>query len=218
MGKAARKHFADRNMGGRQVAETQKTRKTSTHSGRMKGDRLSREDWLDAGLDILGQTGPGGLRIDLVCKAMKVTKGSFYWHFQDRQEFLDSLFGHWRGRETTGLIRQIETTYESPADRIGYLAELVALGTYDFPVELVMRQWSQSDDGVRAGMVAVDAERIDFFARQFAGAGFVPDEARMRAISMYSITLSCGFMLTGETPETRNARVRASLDLLLARP
>lgn len=200
------------------MTDSGKTRKTGSNSGRMKEDRLGKEDWLDAGLAILGQTGPGGLRIDQVCKAMKVTKGSFYWHFQDRQDFLDTLFAYWRGRETTSLIQHVEERYTQPEERIWHVAEFVTLGDYDIASEVAMRQWSQSDDTVRAGLTEVDAERLEFFTRQFAATGFSPEEARMRAISVYSVTLSCGYMFTGETPEALKQRVRASLDLLLARP
>ncbi|PTQ75985.1 TetR family transcriptional regulator [Celeribacter persicus] len=193
-------------------------RKNGSHSGRLKEDRLSKEDWCDAGLVILGQTGPGGLRIDQVCKAMNVTKGSFYWHFQDRQDFLDNLFAYWRGRETTGLIRHVEERYARPEDRIWHVVEFVTLGDYDIASEVAMRQWSQSEEAVRAGLTEVDAERLNFFARQFAAIGFTPEEARMRAISIYSVTLSCGYMFTGETHEALEQRIRASLGLLLARP
>ncbi|MGE4327855.1 MAG: TetR/AcrR family transcriptional regulator [Pseudodonghicola sp.] len=190
---------------------------SGTNTGRIKEDRLSKQDWLDAGLKLLGKTGPGGLRIDHVCKAMKVTKGSFYWHFRDRRDFLGSLFDHWRRRETTGLIRHVETTYVRAEQRIWHVVEFVTLGTYDVGTEVAMRQWGQSDPDVRAGLKQVDAERLGFFTRQFESCGFDTEPARLRAISVYSFTLSCGYMLTGETRDALRLRLRQSLDLLLAR-
>lgn len=184
-------------------------------TGRLKADRVSREDWLTKGLQIIGQTGPGGIRIDQVCRAMKVTKGSFYWHFQDRQDLLDKLFLHWRARETTALIDFVETRYDAPADRIRHVVAFVTFGDYDVATEVAMRQWGQADDKVRAGLQEVDAERLDFFTRQFAALGFGPAEARLRAITVYSLTLSCGYMLTGESREELERRMRASMELLL---
>ncbi|GHH00001.1 TetR/AcrR family transcriptional regulator [Pseudodonghicola xiamenensis] len=186
-------------------------------TGRLKEDRLSQQDWLDAGLTLLGQTGPGGLRIDQLCKALKVTKGSFYWHFRDRHDFLGHLFDHWRRRETTGLIRHVETTYNAAPDRIWHVVEFVTLGTYDVGTEVAMRQWGQSDPEVREGLTRVDAERLEFFTRQFEACGFDPEAARLRAISVYSFTLSCGYMLTGETRNQLRLRLRQSVDLLLVR-
>lgn len=196
------------------MTAAQEPKRQPGSTGRMKEDRLNKSDWLDAGLDLLAQTGPGGLRIDGVCKAMKVTKGSFYWHFQDRQDFLSGLFQHWRDRETTSLIQYVETTYATPRERVWHVVDLVTLGTYDVATEVTMRQWGQSDPKIREGLREVDAERLGFFTRQFTAAGFAPEAASLRAISVYSLTLSCGYMLTGEDKPALEARLRASLDLL----
>ncbi|WP_177213063.1 TetR/AcrR family transcriptional regulator [Celeribacter neptunius] len=198
------------------MTQKKQTGSAVTGVGRKKEDRLAREDWFDAGLRLLGQSGPGGIRVDQVCKAMKVTKGSFYWHFQDRREFLDSLFDFWRARETSGLIAYVEGHYEVPEDRIWHVVEFVTLGTYDVASEVAMRQWGQSDDMVRAGLTKVDEERLGFFTRQFEACGFSAEAARMRAISVYSYTLSCGYMITGESPEALRRRLRSALDMLLS--
>lgn len=187
------------------------------NTGRVKAERLAKEDWLETGLRILGQTGPGGIRIEKVCQAMKVTKGSFYWHFQDRQDLLDCLFAHWRARETTGLIDFVEGSYDAPADRIRHVVEFVTLGDYDVATEVAMRQWGQSEARVHDALKEVDDERLTFFARQFTALGFSPDEARLRAITVYSLTLSCGYMLTGESKAELETRLRSSMELLLAR-
>lgn len=184
--------------------------------GRTKEERLSTQEWLDAGLRILGRTGPGGLRIDQVCTALAVTKGSFYWHFRDRRDFCDRLFEHWRQRGTTALVDLVEGAYDDPVARIWHVLEFVTLGDYDVPAEVAMRQWAQSDATVRAALAEVDGERLDFFARQFEALGLTGDQPRLRAIAVYSLTLSCGYMLTGETPKALETRLRASLDLLLA--
>jgi len=196
----------------------QDSKRPSGNTGRMKEDRLGRQDWLEAGLNILAQTGPGGLRIDGVCKAMNVTKGSFYWHFQDRQDFLGSLFLYWRDRETTSLIQYVEATYTAPRDRIWHVVEFVTLGNYDVATEVTMRQWGQSDPTIREALKHVDEERLGFFTRQFGAAGFGAEDANLRAISVYSFTLSCGYMLTGEDRDALEKRLRASLDLLFRAP
>ncbi|WP_161555675.1 TetR/AcrR family transcriptional regulator [Mangrovicoccus ximenensis] len=186
-------------------------------TGRVKEDRLSRGDWLEAGMAILARSGPGGLRIAQVCEVVEASKGSFYWHFRDRRDFLVGLFGHWRQRETSALIARTEAAHDSPRDRLWHVIQFVTLGSYDVGCEVAMRQWGQGDPDVRDALAEVDAERLEFFARQFRDSGFAPEEARLRALSVYSLTLSCGYMLTGETPAELEARLRTSLDMLLAR-
>ena len=45
--------------------------------------RLSVDDWIQAGYAILAEEGIKALKIDRLCSRLGVTKGSFYWHFND---------------------------------------------------------------------------------------------------------------------------------------
>ena len=47
--------------------------------------RHKREDWLEQGLAVLVQAGVEALTIDGMCQRLGVTKGSFYYHFQNRE-------------------------------------------------------------------------------------------------------------------------------------
>jgi AcrR family transcriptional regulator len=53
---------------------------------------------------VLARDGVGGLRVEVLAKRCGVTKGSFYWHFKDRQALLEALLDHWK----EGRIRDIE--------------------------------------------------------------------------------------------------------------
>lgn len=181
----------------------------------MKEDRLSRQNWLDAGLEALATAGSGGIRIDNLCKALKVTKGSFYGHFKGKQDLMEGLFEHWQKRETTGLIESVETDVDNPEDRIRYVVDFVTTGGYDVSIEVAMRQWAQGDAHVRSWLQKVDGERLDFFTRQFLACGFDEKQARLRALSIYSITLIRGYMQTSEEVEDLKARMKDSVDLLL---
>jgi AcrR family transcriptional regulator len=44
------------------------------------------------------------MRIEVLAKNFGVTKGSFYWHFKDRQDLFDAVLQTWRD----GRIRDIE--------------------------------------------------------------------------------------------------------------
>ena len=49
--------------------------------------RLSREGWLARALEVLGKKGAGQLAVESLARQLGVTKGSFYWHFRDRDDF-----------------------------------------------------------------------------------------------------------------------------------
>ena len=53
--------------------------------------QLDPERWIDVAIDVLAKEGVTGLRIEVLAKRCGVTKGSFYWHFKDRQALLDAV-------------------------------------------------------------------------------------------------------------------------------
>lgn len=68
----------------RRLVAVQEKKPRSSGKGRSrKAD--SREELLDAALKIIAEHGIDALRIEDVCEKVGVTKGSLYWHFQDRQ-------------------------------------------------------------------------------------------------------------------------------------
>jgi AcrR family transcriptional regulator len=50
--------------------------------------RTPRSHWIGAGLDALATGGPEAMRVEALAQALGVTKGSFYWHFDDRGALL----------------------------------------------------------------------------------------------------------------------------------
>lgn len=62
---------------------------------------LGREAWIAAGLAALSSGGVEAVRVEVLARALHVTKGSFYWHFADRRELLDAIVAHWE-TTTTG--------------------------------------------------------------------------------------------------------------------
>jgi AcrR family transcriptional regulator len=58
---------------------------------------LGRNDWLKAARIALLKGGVEAVRVEKLARTLHVTKGSFYWHFKDRDELLDLLLQEWEG-------------------------------------------------------------------------------------------------------------------------
>ena len=67
----------------------------SKNKGLKVGRRMSREEWLAHALDALEKEGGGALTIDKLSRRLGVSRGSFYWHFKDRTDFIRQLVDHW---------------------------------------------------------------------------------------------------------------------------
>ena len=57
--------------------------------------RTPRTSWVEEGLRALGVGGPDAVRIETLAQALGVTKGGFYWHFDDRRALLEEMLDTW---------------------------------------------------------------------------------------------------------------------------
>ncbi len=71
-------------------------------------NQLQRFDWLQTALDIFVAEGIDAVRITRLANDLGVTRGSFYWHFQNREDLLHSLVSYWKDKNTAAITDSIE--------------------------------------------------------------------------------------------------------------
>src|ERR671931_16228 len=70
--------------------------------------RTPRTSWIEEGLRALGVGGPDAVRIETLAQALGVTKGGFYWHFEDRRALLEEMLDTWERVVIEEVIERIE--------------------------------------------------------------------------------------------------------------
>ncbi|HVV36745.1 MAG TPA: TetR/AcrR family transcriptional regulator [Acidimicrobiales bacterium] len=146
--------------------------------------RLSVTDWISAGLELLGEDGIGGVKIQKLCDRLGVTKGSFYWHFTDLDAFLGAMAKHYEDGarifrdQFTAMARQDPDKTLSEAVRASYDNHLGR-------IERAMRDWARSDERARAAIEASDRLGFAAIAESFELLGFTPEEADIRAKTLF---------------------------------
>ena len=93
-------------------------------AGAEPSDRLSRADWVEAALQTLAEGGISNVRVEVLAKHLKVTKGSFYWHFVDRNDLLAEMLETWRVNLTTSVADRVKRKTSEPKARLTYLLKL----------------------------------------------------------------------------------------------
>lgn len=147
--------------------------------------RLSREHWIEAALDALGEGGVAAVAVEPLAARLGVTKGSFYWHFQDRNELLAAALEEWERVGTTGLIERLDAIAD-PRERLAEWARRV-LGS---DKSLVTALHAAADHPVVAPVLRRNTEtRIQYLADLLREAGVSPAAARRRARLLYSADL-----------------------------
>ena len=181
----------------------------------MAQKRLDRDDWLDAGLALAAEQGVGSVRLETLCRRLGVTKGSFYWHFENRGELIDGLLEHWYRRETLSIIDKIETKGGSPRDRLVALFHEGESGSIDFGAEQAIRHWARHDRTTAAAVRRVDERRFDYVRDLFLSAGLPPAIAERRAQLFNAMLLGEAMIFRREERAARRQRQDDSIDALL---
>jgi AcrR family transcriptional regulator len=166
-----------------------------------KRKRLDRDDWLRAALAMCG-SGIDRVKVAPLAEEIGVTTGSFYWHFKNRRELLESLLDYWE-REMTDAAIVAAREFRGPAsDRILSLMEHVmmdGLGRYDLPIW----QWAQSDARASRVFKRVLRKRFEFSAWMFLEAGFSKEQAQTRGRMMVITLMAESTLIPGSMAERK---------------
>lgn len=107
------------------------------------------------------------------------TKGSFYHHFSDREDFVGRLLEHWERTFTLVIIDEL-------APVVGPVARLRALGErtsreVDLRLERTIRIWGDREPAARAVVERVDRARENYLEELFRSAFGDSRRARLAA-------------------------------------
>ena len=148
--------------------------------------RISRQGWLDMGLETLGAAGVPGLTIERMTGELGVTKGSFYHHFRNVQDFQEQLIAHWSD-QYLGAASQLP---QDPGELLTLLDAIMqeAFGPVTEP-ELAIRVWAHQDDTVRAHVEKVDAARRDFVLDVFRALTENERQSQLMADMLFALSI-----------------------------
>lgn len=144
---------------------------------------LTSEDWARAALGVIAEAGVPAVTIDELAKRLGATRGSFYWHYQSREELIKAAVELWARESTTDRLPQLEAISD-PGKRLRALLRLV----YEAPVDAAELMLSTAgDDPLVAPVFArVTRRRMEVLRQIFTEFGIAPSEAADRAWLAYA--------------------------------
>jgi AcrR family transcriptional regulator len=179
---------------------------------------LDREAWIDFALQVLPEEGVDGLRIEVLARRLNVTKGSFYWHFKDRQALLNALITHWRDER----IREVESQASIPPDMANDQIRLVLDQYVTHPnqarmrTELAIREWARRDTLVATAVEAVDQARLANATNLFKLAGYPENTAQAHALLLFTHIFGLSMMMFEDSISARIAQHCSTIADLIA--
>lgn len=172
------------------------------------GWRGSQEGWLEAAYEALIISGVEAVKIQPLAKKLKLSRTSFYWFFEDREQLLAALIARWRDKNTGNLVRQSEAYAESVAEAILNVFDCwLDTALFDSQFEFAIRSWALQSPEILAEVNAADQARIDAMAKMFVRFGFKDITADVRARTLYLTQIGYISMQTAEDVATRLTRI-----------
>ena len=172
------------------------------------GWRGSREGWLEAGYQALIDGGIDAVKILPLAKRLNLSRTSFYWFFEDREALLAALLDGWEDRTTRPLVDATTQYAESVSEAmLNVLTCFLAANVFDSRLEFAVRSWALQDEQVAGRVRAADDARLEALTRMMARWGHAPDEADVRARTIYLVQIGYISMQPKEDIETRLTRI-----------
>ncbi len=170
--------------------------------------RLTKDDWITAAISAIEHGGIAGMAVEPIATALGTTKGSFYWHFTNRDELVAATMYRWEEVATNAVIANVAEVAD-PMDRLRQLLRVVFGHEREDRIEarIVLAPF---DLRVSPTVERVTTLRIEFLVSLFRGLGFSRTTAAKRARIAYAAYLGHLRLLLDEKPASSPTRSSAA--------
>ncbi|WP_282027068.1 TetR/AcrR family transcriptional regulator [Limimaricola cinnabarinus] len=174
------------------------------------GWRGSRELWLDAAKQALLEAGLDAVKIQPLAARLGISRTSFYWFFNDRNALLGALLEEWETKNTGAFVTACDAYAETIAEAVlNLIAVFHDEGLFEPQLDFAVRSWAHMSDDVMARVNAADERRLAAIRAMFERFGFAPEDADVRARTVYLVQIGYISMQVREDRGVRMARVPA---------
>jgi len=165
--------------------------------------QLQRFDWLQQALEIFVAEGIDAVRITCLANDLGVTRGSFYWHFQNREDLIDSLVRYWKDKNTAAIIDSISESASLADGILRFFETCIDAALFDPRLDLAIREWARRSTEIHSLVDSEDASRIEALRSFYERHGYPMPQALIRARVLYYSQIGYYALGTNETLQTR---------------
>jgi AcrR family transcriptional regulator len=167
--------------------------------------RTPASKWIEEGLRALAAGGPDAVRVEALARALGVTKGGFYRHFEDRPALLEEMLDTWERLVIDQVIAQVEEQGgDDPGEKLRRLFALGRSSAGDLMrIELAIRDWARRDRSVARRLKHIDTRRIDYLRSLFGALCSDPDEVEIRCLTTLALFIGGPNIAADYTPRRR---------------
>jgi len=148
-------------------------------------NQLKRFDWLVAALELFVAEGIDAVRITRLADELGVTRGSFYWHFSNRDDLIESLVAYWRDKNTSVIVEAVSKANSLSDGIFNFFDTCVDSNQFDPRLDLAIREWARRSQDIREQIDLADSTRVKAITDLFSRYAYPMPEAFIRARVIY---------------------------------
>ena len=174
--------------------------------------QLQRFDWLKSALEIFVSEGIEAVRITRLAEDLEVTRGSFYWHFKNREDLLHSLVSFWKDKNTAAITEPLDEAKSLSDGVLRFFEACLDPTQFDPRLDLALREWARRSDSIHQLVDDEDAARM--FYQRF---DYPMPQALIRARVLYYSQIGFYALGTRESLDTRLGYTEAYFEAFTGR-
>lgn len=186
-------------------------------TGESEKASLSSSDWVNAAINVLVASGIADLKVERLAATLGVSKGSFYWHFNNRDELLHKVLEEWSRVACYDLDKRLDLDEPDAARRLLRFMQLPlsserAIRMAD--LELAIMGWARRDSRAQVALEAVDRTRTANAYTLLREIGVSEAKLHDRAHEVYALIRYVSLRRDLPVEERRDLTMRAHLRLI----
>ena len=147
--------------------------------------QLNRFQWLQCALNIFVSEGINSVRVTRIADELNVSRGSFYWHFDNREDLVSDLVKFWKEKNTNGIIQSVNQPESLHQGIFKFFETTINEALFDSRLDLAVREWARRSEKVRKLLDFEDQTRITAIRNFFELFGYHSTDALIRARVLY---------------------------------
>ncbi len=173
--------------------------------------KIDKTAWFEQGFKILKTSGAADLTIENLTKRLHKTKGSFYHHFKNRDDYFKKLLEFWEERQTFDIIKikKQEKTFSSINETLLGLSKK----NMDPDIEVAIRAWALRDPLARTFQERIDNQRMGFLRSMFSLMTDDPEQVEMISLIRYCFYIGSHQIIPAINEQAYKKKLNALMEM-----
>lgn len=143
---------------------------------------------MDAGLLFFADQGLNGINVERIADHLKCSKGSFYWYFKTKENFLKLMLERWNKITTYDLIKKADTITDAD-EKIKYIIAVVFAEQKTKDFLFFLRKAGRDYRDISEVVKSIELQRVNYLTKVLSEYGVKKEDCEVKARTLYTYYL-----------------------------